>query len=227
MMLAIVCITVVGLSSCDKSLNEPMASPQKMESSFEDTSPSVVETRSASNWYVVEKKYRDRYRSSYNKASSNSYENVKKYFISVGFFTAINAVNGFSLKDLGVYSLDALATYNPDYSWFGNIDNLGYLTEKSFKKDILAFVKEYKRPVVVLADTNVKWLDEPHTNMNILIVWEVSDSGVKITRISDIPSSSFKNNLIFELTWSDFFTKAKNATGSGIANVAYPHSDPH
>ena len=50
---------------------------------------------------------------------------------------------------------------------------------------------------------------------------------MRVTKISEAPSSQFSNNNIIELDWSIFFDKAKKASDHGVANVAYPNSDPH
>ena len=223
--LAVMVFVVVALSSCDKSMDEPVV-PQQNEQLTQAAPETETLRVTARGWSSVKDLYKNRYRSAYNKAVGTSFNNVKKYFISIGFFTAINAVEGTSFKDLGVYELKDLVQYNSSYAWFGDQSKLGYSDERIFKRDIKRFVSNKQKPVVVYAETDA-WYSNNNKDKNILIVWEVSDSGVKVTKISNTPASSFSNNSLIELSWSDLLQKAKNLSSYGVANVVYPDKNPH
>lgn len=211
--------------SCDNSEDPIPLSPKEQAISV-NRDHQETRARAFAEWIYVDDQYKQGYFSAHQAASQSSFRNVENCFLSVGFFLVINTVNSFSLTDLGQYSLDELARYNSSYAWFGDINNQAYSNERSFKKDIKAFVSSYRRPVVVAARTNVQW-SRKRMQSNLLTVWAVSEAGVQVTRISDRPPRDFSNSSLFELTWDEFFKKSCGF-GIWVANVVYPYGgNPH
>ena len=222
--IAMMICLATSFSSCKKDVN-PQTSDDGLEysemsqnnsdgnseySNFDSIAP--TNTRA---WYSVSNSIKNNYYSAYYAACNNSYTNVLNNPVHVGFYTGLKATYYY----LTVYYSTTLNTLYDLY-----YDNQGYTYYKGysntttdfndFKNHITYFVTNKSKPVVVLASTQ-------NLTTDILIVWAVSSTGVRVTRISDTPATLFGDNYIIELSWSSFFNKAISASNYGIANVAY------
>lgn len=234
MMLAIVCITVVGLSSCDKSLNEPMAQTELRNNSPALVESSTTQTYSPNRWIgwgYVDQSIRDDYYRAYGEASQdfNSW-GIEHRYLPVAFYAAFNATHGYS-ESYGEENqmLNELCNDNSWGSQFGHggvaypNSNQGFA---DFKRDILNCIHNKGVPVVIYAKLNTPWPGSQGRLHNALTVWSASGTHVGVTKVSDIPGQIFSLNIV--LDWQDLFRKAINASGqenSPVANVAFMTSD--
>lgn len=68
----------------------------------------------------------------------------------------------------------------------------------NFKNNIKNFVVATQNPVIVYADSQ-NW-GNANIRHNILTVWAVSNTHVRVTKVSNIPSGDFNYNQIISLT---------------------------
>lgn len=223
----ILMICASAFTSCDKQ-EEIFEAPQVTNPITEVKEPQMTELRATGNWIESLDSYKENYYSAYRNASNRRNGNVEKYPMTVGFFSIVNAVFSTSFHQEENFKLNELCDYNPNYGWFGIDGTRGYTDEATFQSQIYRFIEKYNRPVAIYATTQ-PWTKKQITD-NILIVWDVSKSHVKVTKISEPPSKKFNNNNIIQLTWNDLFSKAIDASSvtPKVANVAYPvDSNPH
>lgn len=76
-----------------------------------------------------------------------------------------------------------------------------------------------QNPVIVYADSQ-NW-GNANIRHNILTVWAVSNTHVRVTKVSNLPSGDFNYNQIISLTWEEFFQKAITISNNSVANVAF------
>ena len=213
---------VTLLSSCDKSMDEPLmpvvASEQQIDNSMVTTrTDQLMDSRS---WSSVSNTIKNRYYNAYQHASRYSYTNVENNPVPVGFYAAFNAIYneeyGFLVGDL--QDLCGMYTSRTKFkSYYDSPDEFS-----DFKAHIRSFVTNKARPVVIYAKS------QPWTNLgieyNALTVWAVSDGYVRVTKISDRPNQTFGYNNIIELSWQQLFNKAIEISAVDVANVAFMDS---
>lgn len=218
-MIAMIMMVTVGsvFTSCsndDDDFRVP-AQETQLDQALDQDSMAPMTRGMNVTWYSVSSTIKNRYYSSYQYASNWSSTNVANHPVAVGFYTALNATHNLNyLYTSG--DLSSLCSQYPSLSKY-----VGYQDTNddfnTFKTHITSFVTNKARPVAIYASTQT-WSN------NVLIVWAVSSTGVRVTRISDSPSTNFGNNNIIELTWQNLFDKAIDASSVSVANVAYMDS---
>lgn len=211
---------VVALSSCDKSMDEPMATIQKTK---EDSKPSseVASSLRSESYFWVDQEYRNRVSTAFNSACG-SYSNLEYYPMQIGFYAAFNATYNTSYIYVDLPTLNDLCNQSQGYQDMTLYKGYEDTPQKrrEFKEDVYEFISRRGRPVVVLAETN-PWGSGGET-VNILTVWAVNSTYVKVSKISE---ENNLNNLV-TLTYDQLFDKgivaaSNHGNTSNVVNTAY------